>query len=141
MPSELDPLLPSNPPAPEIRGYGYSTGKEILPDTSYLEPQLFARQNSDTDQEERDHGDDEEDDSQSSTATSALSTLGSIFTIVVFFAFVVLLLSPESQDDKPVPLPKRRSFCGWRAFMVRGGFRGPRIWHRTSRSMRPRMDG
>jgi membrane dipeptidase len=103
----MDPLLPSNPPAPEIRGYGYSSGKETFPDTTSLDPQLFARQNSDADQEEGGHDEDEDDSPSSSTATSALSSLGSIFAIVVFFAFIVLLLSPESQDDKPVPSPKR----------------------------------
>jgi len=100
MTSELDPLLPSNPPAPEIRGHGYSCGKEIPQNITPLEPPLFARQPFDHEQE-REEGDEDTE----STAQSVLGTFGSIFTLVVFFAFVVLLLSPESQNNKPIPSP------------------------------------
>lgn len=107
MPSELDPLLPSNPPAPEIRGYGYSTGKEMANDTSSSEPWDFIRHEQHTDREEDRRDEEEEDSAPLSSAKSALSTLGSIFAIVVLFAFLVLILSPEAKDDKPIPLPRK----------------------------------
>lgn len=107
MASELDPLLPSNPPAPEIRGYGYSTGKEIVTDTNSSEQWRVLQHDLDTDQEE--DREDEEDGQSISSVKSALSTLGSIFMIVVFFALIVLVLSPESEDDKPIPYPNKPS--------------------------------
>src|SRR5689334_5503491 len=108
MPSELDPLLPFNPPAPEIRGYGYSMGKEIVTDANSSEPWGFVRHEHEINQEEAQE--EEEDNSESlSTTKSALSTLGSIFTIVVLFAFIVLVLSPKAEDDKPIPSPREPS--------------------------------
>lgn len=100
-PSELDPLLPQNEPAPEIQGYGFSRYREYAgiqpsePHASDKEDWAYRE---------------EEDDTQSismTSARSALNTIGSIFTIVVFVAFVVALLGPALEENNPLPVPKR----------------------------------
>jgi membrane dipeptidase len=95
--SELDPLLPRNDPAPEILGIGFTSTK-YTGGVSYSDvPPIY--------QSHQDEEEAQEDDSSPSTSTkTALSTVISIFSVVVFFAFVALLLSPKDPDfDWPLP--------------------------------------
>ncbi len=103
MPSEVDPLLPRNEPAPEISGYGFSRLKHSAEINYSDEPPTY------------DNGEDAQSVSSTSTSTrSALSTICSIFTIVVFFALVIAALSPGGLNDdnpsappQPEPVPRR----------------------------------
>ena len=98
MPSrEIDPLLPQVERAPEITEYGTkSYGSAPVPIQS--DPPSYY------DQQDEDEG---EVNSPSSTQR-ALSNLAGIFTIVVFFAFVALILTPADNEPRsPLPLPER----------------------------------
>ncbi|KIW72615.1 hypothetical protein PV04_00798 [Phialophora macrospora] len=110
-PKEIDPLLPQNEPAPEIQGYGFSRyrGYEgIQPLPEYKEdpkPWEELRQAQPGYQDEED-----DDDTQSMSVESTKSALNRIigfFSVVVFMAFVIALLSPRVADQEPLPLPKR----------------------------------
>ena len=115
MPSEYDPLLPANPPAPEIHGSGYSQAKEAAPDRIFQEQQ-FTRRNWQEGREEEE--DEDEDDARSfSTTRSALSRFGSIFTLVIFFALVLVLVRPIGIPP-PASSPKRPATIGERASAI-----------------------
>jgi membrane dipeptidase len=105
MSAELDPLLPRNPPAPEISGYGYTKPNASV-GVTYEEAPPY--------QNEDRHEEDEEDGDASSTtstsARSALSTTCIIFTFVVLFAFIASIalpggLSNHRGDSQPSPEP------------------------------------
>ena len=98
---ELDPLLPQNDPAPEILGsttYGSRQVKRNrLASFEQPPPPAYAATND---------AEDEQDSPMTSTR-SALSTIISIFTVVVFFAFLALLLSPDDESGiSPLPRPR-----------------------------------
>lgn len=73
MPSELDPLLPNNEPAPEISGYGYSKSSrgrfETAEDPEYAE-------------------------SVEESGASQFKSIIALFTVVVGFALLIALLVP-----------------------------------------------
>jgi membrane dipeptidase len=99
MPSEVDPLLPRNEPAPEITGYGFSRRKQDSSEIIYVDdPPSY----------------DDQADARSTTSNdvstkSALSTICSLFGIVVFFALVLAALSPGGgRDGEPYPRPVPR---------------------------------
>ncbi|ETI28796.1 hypothetical protein G647_01247 [Cladophialophora carrionii CBS 160.54] len=111
-PTEIDPLLPQNEPAPEIQGHGFSRyrGYEgIQPSPEYKE---HPKQWEDVHQPQpgyQDEGEDD-DDTQSMSMESTKSALKRIigfFSIVVLMGFVVALLSPRTADQTPIPVPKR----------------------------------
>jgi membrane dipeptidase len=96
MPSEVDPLLPQNEPAPEIIGYGFSRRKQDASEITYVDdPPSY----------------DDQVDARSTTSNevstkSALSSIFSIFAVVVFFALVLSILSPGGgSDDQPYNPP------------------------------------
>lgn len=101
MPSEIDPLLPQNEPAPEIVGHGFSRRKQESSEITYVDdPPTY----------------DDQEDARSTTSNdvstkSALSSICSIFTVVVFFALVLTVLSPggirDRQPFRPEPVPRR----------------------------------
>lgn len=102
MSSEVDPLLPRNPPAPEISGYGYSKPNDSV--KANYEAALPSHRN-DNAQEE-----DEENDGTNSilSSSSALSTICSIFTFVVLFAFIASIALPlgaSGGNNQPSPEP------------------------------------
>ena len=100
--SELDPLLPKNDPAPEISGSGWNPFKrsQSSNEVNYGDAPPTYKSYQETEEPA------EEDNSPSTSTRSALSTIISIFTVVVFFAFVALLLSPDS-DELKWPVPSR----------------------------------
>ena len=73
MPSEHDPLLPRNKPAPEITGYGFSNNQY---------------QSTEQDIENA------EVEREVTSSPSPLSTIFGLFTIIVSFAFLIALLVP-----------------------------------------------
>lgn len=77
MPSELDPLLPKNKPAPEISGDGFE----------HNAPEV-------QDQEERKRRVAEEEDLNMVSSSSSLRTLVILFTVVVGFGIFLSLLVP-----------------------------------------------
>lgn len=91
--SELDPLLPRNDPAPEIQdgSKGWRFNREVTHRYDDAPPSYQTREPED------------EDDTRSiSTNTrAAISNIISIFTVVVFFAFVAVLLSPRDRHFQP----------------------------------------
>lgn len=91
---EIDPLLPQVEPAPEISGYGTKP--------SPTRPLAYEQQDSLPTYEQQDEILDGR-----STARRALSSLSGIFTIVVFFAFVALMLGPTDWQTRP-PIPPGR---------------------------------
>jgi membrane dipeptidase len=97
MASEVDPLLPRGPSAPEITGYGFSKKDQPNAEVQYDTPSYY-------------YHDAEADDDEATPATpstqSALSTIIVIFTAVVFFAFVISALSSgDFEDSIPTPYP------------------------------------
>lgn len=98
MASEVDPLLPRGPSAPEISGYGFSMREQQNAEVTYDTPSYYYH-----DAEE----DEEEQPTPAASSTkSALSTILAIFTAVVFFAFVMAALSPGGfEDSVPSPYP------------------------------------
>ena len=102
---ELDPLLPRNDPAPEISGSGWRRTKssgEVTYDnasSNYGSAPPPAYKSYQEDEQEAE----EETSSPSTSTRTALSTILSIFTVVVFFAFVALLLSPDQDIEWPRP--------------------------------------
>jgi membrane dipeptidase len=98
-PSELDPLLPRTEPAPEISGYGFQKTKNNV--------EIRYDEGAPT------HDDAEDTRSTTSEATStrtALNAIIGIFSIVLFFGFVIAYLSPgrPSNIDPPFePVPRR----------------------------------
>ncbi|OCT46518.1 putative dipeptidase [Cladophialophora carrionii] len=111
-PTEIDPLLPQNEPAPEIQGHGFSRyrGYEgIQPSPGYEEQ---PKQWEDVHQPQPGYQDEgeEDDDTQSvsmESTQSALKRIIGFFSIVVLMGFVVALLSPRTADQEPIPVPKR----------------------------------
>ncbi|KIX00175.1 uncharacterized protein Z518_10313 [Rhinocladiella mackenziei CBS 650.93] len=97
--SELDPLLPRNPPAPEIQGHGYSVYRQPT-DIRSSESDLFPQKSWNVE--------DEDEDTQSimTSTRSALNTIGLIFTTVVLIALVFAFLRPDIADHRPIPVPK-----------------------------------
>lgn len=97
---EIDPLLPQTAPSPEILGNGVKRGKygdEVSYGDALPTYQSFQEES-------------QEDDARSVTTStrSALRILISIFTVVVFFSFVALLLSSKHLDfDWPIPSAPR----------------------------------
>ena len=85
MSSEIDPLLPRGPSAPEISGHGFSKKEQPHAEVSYDTPSYYY------------HDDEEEEERTpaASSTRSALSTIIAIFTAVVFFAFV--MVAPQSR--------------------------------------------
>ena len=98
MPSELDPLLPQNEPTPEITGYGFSRRKQDSTRTIYYDaPQPPSYD---------DHPADAPPSTSNDVSTkSALSTICSLFAIVVFFALVLAVLSPDGGPDDEAHRP------------------------------------
>ena len=107
--SEVDPLLPQTPRAPEISGYG--TRSKSSAEVTYKEFSPTYQEPSPTYQDVSEEREDEDSSATAGTSTRfALSTIISIFTVVVFFAFVSILLAPDDDGSKwPLPLPKRPS--------------------------------
>jgi membrane dipeptidase len=100
MPSEVDPLLPQNEPAPEIFGYGFPRRKQDSSEITYVDdPPSYD-----------DQADAHSAASNDVSTKSALSTICSLFGLVVFFALVIAALSPSGgRDDAPShPLPDPR---------------------------------
>jgi membrane dipeptidase len=102
MPSnrEIDPLLPQNDPAPEILGnqnYGTRRAQMSNNEGPNKEPVNY--------QQDVTNDEDEDDASPTTSTKSALSTIIALFSVVVFFAFVTMLLSP-SDGDSILPLPR-----------------------------------
>ena len=100
MPSEIDPLLPNNEPAPEIVGYGYSRAqKEDYYDNSQIQYQTHINKSS-----VPDHGRETDSESQAGTNSSPLRTILSIFTIVVGFGLILsILISGEFGKSPKAP--------------------------------------
>jgi membrane dipeptidase len=94
---EIDPLLPNNEPAPEIVGAGMKS--------NYSSPYYGTRDEISEAPPGYDASDEEDADPASSTKR-ALSNIIAIFSVVVFFGFVALLLSPvDERKDPQHPLP------------------------------------
>lgn len=94
-PTEVDPLLPQTEPSPEISGSGWSRPKFTYKtsEVKYNDPVVYTSTI------------DEEEPTVVDTTRSAWSTIIASFTFVVFFAFVVSLLSPRTQWGQPGPEP------------------------------------
>jgi membrane dipeptidase len=100
--SELDPLLPQNEPAPEISGDG------VTRPISTLEVKYGAAPSYHQHQTEQDEEDEEESSPETtrSALASTLSIFSTLFLVMVFFAFVALLLNPDDSDfNWPLPSP------------------------------------
>ena len=99
MPSEVDPLLPQNEPAPEITGYGFSKRKKSGVEVSYTEAP-----SADTDDDEA-----RSTTSASTSAKSAAGTICSIFGVVVLCALFLATLASHGSTTtpKPIPVPSR----------------------------------
>lgn len=100
MPSEIDPLLPNNEPAPEIIGYGYSRAQKIdYYDNSQAQYQTHVDKSSD-----QGRGKDPESESQDGSNTSPLRTIFSIFTVVIAFGLILsLIISGEIGKSPKAP--------------------------------------
>lgn len=101
MSSEIDPLLPRGSSAPEITGYGFSRKEQPISEVTYDTPSYYYRELQDEEEEQQ---------TPEASTQSALSTIIAIFTAVVFFAFVMVALSPGGFDDgtpSPEPVPTR----------------------------------
>jgi membrane dipeptidase len=101
MPSEVDPLLPQNEPAPEISGYGFPRRKQDSAEITYVDdPSSYD-----------DQADARSTSSSDVSPKSALSTICSLFGLVVFFALVIAALSPrggrDNEPSHPLPEPRR----------------------------------
>lgn len=104
MSSEVDPLLPNNKPSPEISGYGYSRSKHSSEIAYSDDPPSY-----DIEEDARSTS-----SSSSNSTSSTLSTICGLFSIVIFFALVISVLSPGGlKDDNPwtpshpEPVPRR----------------------------------
>ena len=86
-PSETDPLLPQNNPAPEISGYGFSKRSK-----------LQRRMRSEVIDQQHVESKGDETDRQQDGSSSALRIIFSIFAIVVGLAILVTLLVPGTWD-------------------------------------------
>lgn len=100
MPSETDPLLPRNTPAPEISGYGFSkSSTQYLHLNEIVEEESTAEAPTDEPSNQRDAG------------PPPLRSLLSLFTVVVGFALFISLLIPGNggpwQDDGPPSIKAR----------------------------------
>ncbi len=108
MSSEADPLLPRDPPAPEISGYGFSKPKASVKANYEAGFPSYRHDNGQVE-------DEEDDDTNSITSSkSALSTICGIFTIVVLFAFVASIALPRGASGgngqpSPEPVPRHPS--------------------------------
>ena len=97
MPSELDPLLPRNEPAPEISGYGFSRRKQDSSEITYPdEPPTY----------DNDQADARSTTSHEVSTKSALSTICSIFFMVIFFALVLAFFSPGGEPGEEPHFPE-----------------------------------
>lgn len=101
MPSEVDPLLPQNEPAPEISGDGFPRRKQDSSEITYVDdPPSYD-----------DQADARSTSSNDVSTKSALSTICSLFGLVVFFALVIVALSPgggrDNEPSHPLPEPRR----------------------------------
>jgi hypothetical protein len=90
----LRPL--ADPSAPEISGYGFSKKEQPNLEVTYDTPSYYYHQDQDED--------DEEATALTDSTKSALSIVA-IFTAVVFFAFMMVALSPGRFDDGSTPYP------------------------------------
>ena len=97
MPSEADPLLPNNQPAPEISGYGFSSQSQQYPNEE-VDTSLPG---------EKANAGSEDQDVES---ISPLKNIAVIFTLVVAIGFFLTLTLNDGFDGKPdkEPLPIRR---------------------------------
>ena len=98
MPSELDPLLPRNEPAPEIVGYGFSQKQKAdAYDESQYQHQAHVVESSN---QERD----EKPEAEAGTDNSPLRTILTIFTTVVGFGLILsILISGELGKSAKAP--------------------------------------
>ena len=99
MPSEVDPLLPRNEPAPEIVGYGFSQKQNA--DAYDESPYQYQAHISKRSNQERD----KESDPEAGTDTSPLRTILTIFTTVVAFGLILSILVSE-RLGKPAKGPQ-----------------------------------
>src|SRR2546423_8492193 len=101
MPSEVDPLLPQNEPAPEISGYGYPRRKQDSSEITYVDDPPSYDDPTDT----------RSTTSDDVTTKSALSTICGIFAIIVCFALVLSVFTHGSGKDnepyQPRPIPRQ----------------------------------
>ena len=94
MPSELDPLLPRNEPAPEIVGYGFSQKQKA--DAHDESPYSHESSNQERDKESSEPA--------AGTDTSPLRTILTIFTIVISFGLILsALISGELGKSAKAP--------------------------------------
>lgn len=102
MPSEIDPLLPNNEPAPEIVGYGYSRAQK---EDYYDDSQTQTQYQTHVDKSSVQHrGRETDSESQAGTNSSPLRTIFSIFTIVVGFGLILsILISGEFGKSPKAP--------------------------------------
>ena len=77
MPSELDPLLPKNKPAPEISGDGFDHNAPEIQDPEEQKRRVV-----------------DEEDLNMVSSSSPLRTLVTLFTVVVGFGILLSLLVP-----------------------------------------------
>ena len=117
-PSELDPLLPKNDPAPEITGHGFSREQELQtteirrPDdilSTYDDQQVRKTSGAEDD------GSDPEQAIEDTSSRAAVHTLISVFTFVVLFGLIAATLSGGlrggwfgDDEDARVPTPPHR---------------------------------
>lgn len=96
--AEFDPLLPNNEPAPEIAGVSSKR-------TTYISP--YGTQSDQFDAPPAyETPEDEDDDTDTQTSSKrALGNIIAIFSVVVFFALVSLLLSPGDKQPQPPSSP------------------------------------
>lgn len=111
MSPEVDPLLPRNPLAPEISGYGYTKPNAPVEVTFDDNPPSYPN-----DESIEEYEDEDEDNglglARSVSRRSVLNTICSILALVVFFAFVASIAIPGSWGDSqpsPSPFPSRPS--------------------------------
>ena len=98
MPSEVDPLLPKNEPAPEIVGYGFSQKQNA--DAYDESPYHYQADISERSNQERD----KESDPEAGTDTSPMRTILAIFTTVVAFGLILsILISGEFGKSARAP--------------------------------------
>ncbi|KAL8795722.1 MAG: hypothetical protein Q9195_001773 [Heterodermia aff. obscurata] len=95
MPSEVDPLLPRNEPAPEIVGYGFSRKQNA--DAHDESPYQYQAHINERSNQERD----KESDPEPGTDTSPLRTILTIFTTVVAFGLILSILVSGRLGESP----------------------------------------
>ena len=102
MPCETDPLLPQNEPSPEIQVAGGGVSKSTSAEITFSDALPAYEDAAD--------GDSNLLDPEDGSLRSALSTVCSFFTLVVFFALVIGLASPDglrNLQPAPEPAPSR----------------------------------